>query len=46
MSQGIQQFVGVSLSAAMSKRSFICGEMAMLFALREKIPPPSDMMLV
>ncbi len=30
----------------MSKRAFISGLMAMLLALREKIPPPADMMLV
>ncbi|MNF15050.1 hypothetical protein D3C80_2174880 [compost metagenome] len=46
LSKAFSSSVGVSLSASMSKRSFICGEIAMLFALREKIPPPSDMMLV
>jgi hypothetical protein len=45
LSKALISSFGVSLSALMSKRSCICGEIAMLRAARED-PPPSDMMLV
>ncbi|MCY1310422.1 hypothetical protein D3C84_1283300 [compost metagenome] len=42
LSRALIRSFGARLSAAMPKRCFICGLMAMLLAAREKMPPPAE----